>query len=733
MHFIKAINSSDSYKSKINYRTMKTTLLFIILFFSITSVFGNFSLKVGDPRNSWETYQGTIEEASLTVAPKGLFMEYGLTLEFSSKGTKWTNLSDTLEVTLDFDLPEYAMITDSWLWFGEDTIKAVILDRWTASSIYESIVNRRRDPSVLYKQSATQYQLRVFPMAGNETRKVKITYLVPVLWGKTNVAATLPISVLKTSKTLPTKLTVYTLEKEPWKNPSVLNDETLVFENITDEIYGNCKMVEIPSSKFSNNLKISFDTPLQNGFYFSKFQTGFEGYYQLAVSPSYFLNSTVAKKVAILVDYDASNSELKSFEILNILKEEMQNNLNSTDSFNLIFSNLNILRHSEKWVQATNENIESAFQILNNDLSDYSNLSSLLVNGIDFINKNGNDGKILLVSNSSQYYDYQVANQLIDDLLALMTTKIPIHITDYQTLNYRYYYTDQFSYYGNSYFYANLAKLTAGSHQSLSNEMPVNELFGSAFKYLQGSINSFDFHTSTQNGFCYSRYFLNKDENVAYLNEMILQVGKFKGTLPFEIDFSGEYNGEIFSEKIEIADVPALVNDSVIQKIWAGTFIKSMEKDYSSNDIVAEIIDESINNRILSLYTSFLCLEDTSKWCLTCLPNEFRNDWSDGPIMVGIDDPGVLADTVSVYPNPFAEHVNIEVQLAELSEMQDLSVYDLKGSLIYKFDKNIINSESKKTISWNGQTQNGTKLKPGIYLLVFKTAKTSKTIKLVKQ
>ena len=150
---------------------MKTLLLSVVLFLSLNAV-AHYNLRVGDPRNSWHTEQGTIEEANLTITPKGLYMEYGLYLTFSSNGTQWTNVKDTLEVTMDFSLPENAMITDSWLWFGEDTIKAVIIDRWTASSIYESIVRRRRDPSILFKQSATQYQLRVFPMAGNETRKV---------------------------------------------------------------------------------------------------------------------------------------------------------------------------------------------------------------------------------------------------------------------------------------------------------------------------------------------------------------------------------------------------------------------------------------------------------------------------------------------------------------------------------------------------------------------------------
>jgi Ca-activated chloride channel family protein len=710
---------------------MKTTLLFGILFFSLTNVFGHNQLRVGDPRNSWQTYQGTIEEASLTVAPKGLFMEYGLTLTFSSRGTIWTDVKDTLEVTLNFDLPENAMITDSWLWFGEDTIKAVILDRWTASSIYESIVQRRRDPSILFKQSATQYELRIFPMAASETRKVKITYLVPVMWNKTKITANLPLNILKTSLTLPSKLTVTTREDDQWKNPVITGDESLVFISKTDENNGKSKTVEIPSSKFSSNLKVGFDTPLTNGYYFSKYQTGDEGYYQLALSPSTFLNSSGAKKVAVLVDYDASNTNLKSLEILNILKEEMQNNLNTADSFNLIFSNLNILRHGEKWVQATHQNIEAAFQIFDNQLSSYSNLATLLANGIEFVNDNGSDGKILLVSSSNQYSDFKVANKLIDDLLALMKIKIPIHIADYQYLNYRYYTANNIQYMGNGYFYSNLAKLTVGSYQNLQNGKTESEIFGLAFKYLHGSINSFDLHTTLKDGFCYSRYNLNKDENVAYLNEMILQVGKFKGTFPFEINFSGEYNKEIFSKKIEISGNAQTENEPDVQKIWAGSFIKNMEKNYSTNDIVGEIIQESIKNRILSLYTSFLCLEDTSKWCLTCLPNQFRNELDN--VLTSSNNFGELKDTVSVYPNPFTNKVSIETQLTESSDLQDLSVYDLKGSLIYKFDKNILKAGSKKTVTWNGQSQNGEKLKAGIYLLVFRTAQTSKTVKLVKQ
>ena len=52
---------------------------------------------------------------------------------------------------------------------------------------------------------------------------------------------------------------------------------------------------------------------------------------------------------------------------------------------------------------------------------------------------------------------------------------------------------------------------------------------------------------------------------------------------------------------------------------------------------------------------------------------------------------------------------------------------------MYKFDVNQFKSGAKKTITWNGLTLNGQSLKSGIYLLKFKTAKTSKTVKLIKQ
>ena len=62
---------------------MKTLILSCILLASVINLFGNGynQLTVGDPRISWWTNQGTIDEALLTVQPKALSVWAGLLTE----------------------------------------------------------------------------------------------------------------------------------------------------------------------------------------------------------------------------------------------------------------------------------------------------------------------------------------------------------------------------------------------------------------------------------------------------------------------------------------------------------------------------------------------------------------------------------------------------------------------------------------------------------------------------
>jgi len=131
---------------------MKKSALLAILLLSILFSQAQY-LRILDPQN-WRNGQGTIEETKITYEPQGLYMKIDWEITFSARGLNIFSESDTVEVEYRFNLPQGALVIDSWLWFGDTILEGLIMDRWSASQIYENIVNRRRDPSVLYKKES---------------------------------------------------------------------------------------------------------------------------------------------------------------------------------------------------------------------------------------------------------------------------------------------------------------------------------------------------------------------------------------------------------------------------------------------------------------------------------------------------------------------------------------------------------------------------------------------------
>ena len=241
--------------------------------------------------------------------------------------------------------------------------KAKIMDKWSASSIYEGIVKRRKDPSILTKESDTQYQLKVFPMVGNETRKVKISYLLPVDWKSKSVYGPLPLGIITSSRYNDTKLNVITWPNADFTNPTC-TDKNITFQEENDSIFGDYKKAVIPYSTLKTNPKIKFETAIENGLFFSKYQNNDEGIYQLALFPEALLDSSNSKNILVLIDYDASNSNMSTTKVLTTIESELISNLNETDSFNIMCSNLSIKEYSENWEIASQANIKSAFNTI---------------------------------------------------------------------------------------------------------------------------------------------------------------------------------------------------------------------------------------------------------------------------------------------------------------------------------------------------------------------------------
>ncbi|MFO7444804.1 MAG: FlgD immunoglobulin-like domain containing protein [Ignavibacteriaceae bacterium] len=707
---------------------MKKTFTFFTLFFLITlsNSFGYDWLNVLDPQNPWISGPGTVEEAVYTVSPKGLYLEYGVELTFSAANLSFTH-ADTLEIEFFFDLPQGTIINDLWLWYGEDTLKALVLDQWSASMIYEGIVKRRRDPAILFKKSSVSYEMRIFPMAGDESRKIKLNFLVPVNFSSNSMDTYIPTNLISYSHMPLNEYKVLFKETDNWKNPLFQNYPGIMFSQDADT--SGYLTAVLNYGTIYNKPLLQYDNVSQSNIYLNTLDLGGYGYYQMAFLPKEMLGLNTSRKAVVLVDYDFSKSTITAKNILDNLKAQLKNNFTEADSFNLVFSNLEITRASEGWIKGDSASIEAVFNSLPaNPVSNYSNLPALINNGINFLNEHGEDGAIILISNSDQAGELSIANQLINDLIEKMNADYPVYCVDYTQNSSNYYYYGNRYYYANEYLYTSLSRITAGESFSIRDNQDISQLILSSFQALDGLISSFDLYTTLENGFCYGRFNISNTNSV-YLNRPVMQVGKFNGTMPFKITVSGVYKSQLFSKNITIEAAVEQEQDSALSAMWAGNHIVSLENQPRTNSIVSEIIDYSISEKVLSLFTAFLALEpmDSIEVCLSCT--------DDDDVIIGVDgdEPFLPTDIeVGAYPNPFNSQVKLNVTIPLNQNNQNITfrIYNILGEVIKTFDV-VLNNSGKYEFEWNGINDYGETVSSGIYLFVVQTAEKNFTHKIV--
>lgn len=696
---------------------MNPLKVLLVLFLVNSFVFASDYLRIQDPQSTWRYGYGTIEEAVISVKPKGLYMECGLYLTISAKGLGFTN-SDTMEIQYYFTLPEEAIVHDSWLWVNDEIIRGKLLDKWTASSIYEDIVKRRRDPSILFKRSKTQYEMRIFPMAGNESRKIKITFLLPANWTTKTVNCALPVNMLNVYSYNPIQ-TFHVLSwiGEEWNNPRIIEFPENEFEEVENEEFGNFLRTAIPVEAVESGLHYAIDAPFTDGVYLNKFQSDEEDYYQLALLPSALTDfESSSKKVAFLFDHVSTFSSITSSEILNNVKEILQTTFSERDSFNLIFTKLSIERTSDSWISADSLSIENVFSNLEEGvISNYSSLPSLLSNGINFIQENGNTGNLLLLSSSNQVGESAIANELIEDLISIMEPVLPIHIADYATWSAGYHWIGGRAYYGNEYFYTNISRLTSANYlASERSGRNLPDILQELSHSLDGFIKSFDLHTTLENGYCYGRFDFQTNQTI-YLNKPLLQIGKYNGSFPFNIEIAGEFNGFPFSTELAIDSEVTIRADSLNEEMWTGKYILSQERISQTNDVINDILAHSFEERVLSLYTAFLCLEPSrgGEVCYDCM------DESDLISSVSEDNSVENDSLIHVYPNPFNNQTKIQLSIKKAEDLKSMSykIFNINGQVVKTF-KGEVNEPGKLTFTWFGENNNGSFAASGTYFFV---------------
>lgn len=707
-----------------------TLLLSLWMYASI--LLAQTNLTVLDPRRgNWTQQQGTIDEATFVTHPEGIYTAVDMYLTFSARGTSFQNPFDTLEVVFNFTLPDNAIINDSWLWIDTVIVKADIFDRWTASTIYENIVQRRQDPSILFKEGNGKYQLRIFPMVANKSRKVKISYLTTAQWGLNQVTTPLPIELLQVSRIPVFQVTVRTKHNDKWQQPSFVNTPDIVFTEQLDNGVNYWQAV-LKTSDLNRKPLLTYVSPLREGVYVNHLPEGDGGIYQLVFLPKevFGLEAVAPQKMMILLDYVVGYTpDVSATEVLNRIKQQLLTTLTPRDSFNFIVSKLVIKPLSEHWLPATPQAIEAAFATLSsNPSSGYSNLPAMLGAAIDYIQNADNEGSILLFANSANLSTVETANSLINDLRTEMNgDPIPVYINDFQQVSFNYYWAGNQYFRGNEYFYTNLARFTTGHYVNLFDccktfSDNISETFGAATS-LTGSL---DLYTRLQNGLCHSRFNLNSTIESVNYNQPVYQVGKYEGNFPFIIEAVGNLNGNLVSTQVKLESNELADADTLSREIWFGNHIQALERLEQTNSTISKIISESLDERVLSRYTAFLALEPAQGGtpCLNC------EDESGGPT-VGVDDLDMDSLlTITAAPNPFKDQIKLILQFKEAQNLTDyqFAIYNMVGQQVKVFNDLSNTTPDRVELTWEADKT----VASGIYFFVAQTPQGRHSLKIVK-
>lgn len=701
--------------------------LFAILLGSISMAAAQYArLDVADPR-SWGRDQGTIEDATFSLEPKGIYTEVGLFLTFSARNTRYKP-GDTLEVVLNFSLPEKAIVTDSWLWIDDLIIRADILDRWTASNIYEEIVQRRRDPSILTKNGPESYELRIFPMDAGQTRKAKITYLLPAEWTADQVYNSLPMHLLQASK-YPAAVRVQTRLSDEWRYPRLSGPNEVMLQPNEETGFWEARL---GSNQTSSAWGLVLDAPLDQGIYLNRYAP--DNVYQMVFIPerSLAIEGQASRKLLILLDHQAANTQPSNLpNLLEYIHQELRQRLSDHDQFNILWSGLQINLYDEDWLTADDATVDRVMEVFKNmDFPSYSNLPSLLGSAFQYLVKEEAHAQVLLFSSSSQEGSPAVANSLLRDLMNLRgDNRSAVHICDFQDVDVPYHYVNNVYYEGNSYFYANLSRMTGGSAVNLFCCPDLRENTQKVFREATGMKGAFDLYTTLDNGFCHSRIHLNDQQNLTDLAAPIYQIGKYEGEFPFVIEAAGVFNEQVFSNALTVEEASVFTADSIVSRTWTGNYIRELERQPQDNSTIAEIIDLSIQNRILSLYTAFLALEPGrgGEICENC-----RDEDGNTTDIVDLTGPDSLLQMLA-FPNPFREKVTIRITAQKSVDWEafQASIYDLSGREIARLPLPS-NGRREVEVEWNSQDLDGRPVANGVYYFALQSSTNRHTLKLLK-
>ncbi|MBU1097791.1 MAG: T9SS type A sorting domain-containing protein [Bacteroidetes bacterium] len=685
----------------------KILYIMLITFVSIKAT--EFSIYEANYPNV-KDYNVNIDEASLVIRPAGNYVEFNLYMTVSYDFESWffKNYNE-LEFLWEFNLPSDAIIHEFWYWEGDSIIAAQVLDKWTAELLFSDVSTPLRNPGLLTQANANSdgqvaHQLKLFPIKRNEKRRFKIQYLVPGRPTVENIRVWLPMTQLVSAKTPGIdKLKIYyKYDKQPYE-PKIIGTEVLASKNNVDLAAWE---ITIPI-EYDQFVELELPSPIKNNAYFSTYKKNNENFYHLAVYPPEAPKIVSPRNILFLIDFNRFNTADNDGDfLLSYLKESVLKALNSDDSINVIVAYDDIIIGSDKWIGCTEGGIDDLFnKVMKRSFPSYNNLLPLISKAQRFINNQKGNAEVLVITNTNTInLNDADKNNLAVDIINKFKSGTKLHFIDFDNKSYLRYSYDGYYETQMQSFYGKMAYPTAGN------------LFFLRYNTLKSIINSFLYEEIShfenievqmrfQDGYAHSKHFIAVHEGYYPMRTPILQIGKYSGQLPVELTVFGKYRMTNVKYNLTITEADLVPGNEAIATSWYGGHIQSLLKLPYNPLTISDIIDLSIEQKILTPYSGFLVfnLDENNGYCEDC------ND--EIPDVTAVDSlESEITMDVSVFPNPFNPTTTISYSLPHSGKVT-IRIYNVLGEMVNE----LVDEEIQK--GNHSITFNGSQLASGMYIL----------------
>jgi hypothetical protein len=146
----------------------------------------NSSMMWQTTRDGYSSGNCQVQSNKLRVIIHPFFAEVEEEAEIAAVGNVWSGNDRTLEIVNEFSLSQATAIQSMLLWNEDKILKAKLKMKSDANAQYENVVDRQkiivapRDPALIEQISDDYYRCRIYPVALNGNRKIRVRYIVPL-------------------------------------------------------------------------------------------------------------------------------------------------------------------------------------------------------------------------------------------------------------------------------------------------------------------------------------------------------------------------------------------------------------------------------------------------------------------------------------------------------------------------------------------------------------------------